>query len=296
MLVDVLGQVIGVVLALTVLGCAVLVGRDRFDLSRRELVERFDAVVPYAVLLGIVLVTNKVARDVGPAVSQLFGIRITKYLWAVDGMLLWPIFPENTPQVVTWLQSMATTELTAYFTFAYVYGYVFLLVFPLLAYFVHPKPEPLRRAIVAYGANYLIGVTCYVAFVAFGPRNYIPSTAAGLMYDHHAQYQFVTTAINDQVNVFPSLHASMAVTAVLLAWSTRETYPRWVPVSAALGLSVVVATMYLGIHWATDVVFGIALAWTSVGLGRRMESTPPAFDGLGPRIRSWVAAIPTSSR
>jgi len=191
---------------------------------------------------------------------------------------------------------MATPELTAYFAFIYVYGYVFLLVFPFVAYFALSRPEPLRRTIVAYGSNYVLGVLCYLVFIAYGPRNIIVDQAEPLLYSQYSQYQFVTTAVNDETNVFPSLHTSMAVTAALLAWTTREEYPLWVPVSAVLAVSVVVSTMYLGIHWATDVIFGIVLAWISVSIGTRLEDTPPTLKGVKTRLRSATRAIPTLGR
>lgn len=290
------GQLLAVVTVMLGVATLAFVGRDRLIRTRREYRQRFDSVAPYVGLLAVVLVANKIARDIGPDLSWLIGITITGHLRNADGVLLWPLYPENTPQVVVWLQSIATPEVTAYFAFIYVYGYVFLLIFPLVAYFALPEPEPLRRTIVAYGANYLIGVICYVVFIAYGPRNTIIESAEGLLYTQYSQYQFVTTAVNDQTNVFPSLHASMAITAGLLAWSTREEYPLWVPVAAVLAVSIVTSTMYLGIHWATDVVFGALLAWISVKLGRRMEETPPEFSRLRTGARALREAIPVRPR
>lgn len=269
-----MARLAAIVIVLLVIGAGLFIGRERLVRTRYEYRERFASVAPYAGLLGLVLVANKFARDIGPDLSLLIGISITGYLHRIDGLLLAPFFGEP-HQVVVWLQSLATPELTAYFAFIYVYGYVFLLVFPLVAYFALSSPEPLRRTIVAYGANYVLGVACYIMFIAFGPRNLIIDYADGLLYSQYAQYQFVTTAVNDETNVFPSLHTSMAVTAALLAWTTRREYPLWVPVAAVLAVSVVIATMYLGIHWATDVVFGIALAWVSVRIGERYDDTEP---------------------
>jgi len=290
------GRMLLVVAAMLVASTVALVGRERLAETRREFRQRFDAVMPYAGLLAIVLVANKIARDVGPELSWLIGLRITGRLQSVDGRLLWPIYPDDTPQLVVWLQSMATPELTAYFAFVYVYGYVFLLVFPLVAYFALSRPEPLRRAMVAYGANYVLGVICYVVFIAYGPRNIIAGQAEALLYNHYTQYQFVTNAVNSPTNVFPSLHTSMAVTAALLAWTTREEYPVWVPISAVLAVSVVISTMYLGIHWGTDVVFGIALAWISVNIGKRFEDSPPAVGWFRARLGAVADAIPGRTR
>jgi membrane-associated phospholipid phosphatase len=191
---------------------------------------------------------------------------------------------------------MATPELTAYFSFVYVYGYAFLLAFPLVAYFALPRPEPLRRTIVAYGTNYLVGVLCYVVFIAYGPRNLLAERAEGLLFSQYTQYQFVTDAVNHETNVFPSLHTSMAVTVALLAWTTRDEYPLWVPIAAALAVSVVISTMYLGIHWATDAVFGIVLAWFSVRVGVRFEETPPSIEGAKRRLSAVSDAIPGRTR
>jgi membrane-associated phospholipid phosphatase len=292
----VLGQLLLVValfLAITTIG---IVGRQRIIATRREFRTRFAAIAPYVGLLAVVLVANKIARDVGPELSKLVGIRISGWLREIDGMLLWPLYPNETPQIVAWLQSMATPELTAYFSFIYVFGYVLLLVFPFIAYFALPRPQPLRRTIVAYGANYVIGVLCYIVFIAYGPRNVIVEQVDGLLFTQYTQYQFITEAVNDETNVFPSLHASMAVTAALLAWTTRDEYPAWVPIAAVLAGSVVVSTMYLGIHWATDVVFGILLAWVSVGVGVRLEDAPPSLEGARRRFNAIASVIPDPRR
>ena len=293
MLLVVIGQVLAVVLVMLLVASGVIVGRDRLVRTRSEYRERLVSVAPYLGLFAVVLVANKVARDVGPGISWLIGLNVTPYIHRLDGLLLWPVAPGSTPQVVVWLQSSGSPALTAYFSFVYVFGYVFLLVFPLLSYFALRDPRPLRRALVAYGANYLIGVVCYVVFIAYGPRNLIASDVEGLLFTQYTQFQFLTASVNHRTNVFPLLHTSMAVTAALLAWTTRDEYPLWLPVAAVLAVSVALSTMYLGIHWATDVIFGVALGWVSVRVGRRLEETPPDLDVVKRRARGALGRLPS---
>ncbi|MDZ7730656.1 MAG: phosphatase PAP2 family protein [Natrialbaceae archaeon] len=89
-----------------------------------------------------------------------------------------------------------------------------------------------------------------------------------MLYDSYPTYQYLTSEVNRNTNVFPSLHASLATTVALFAVRTREFYPRWVPIAIFLAISVSVSTMYLAIHWATDVIAGVALAVISVRLAR----------------------------
>ncbi|MFW5900650.1 MAG: phosphatase PAP2 family protein [Halodesulfurarchaeum sp.] len=282
MLVDVVVRLVAIVGVLLAVSLYVVVGRNRIVRPTSAYRDRLFDVAPYTFVLAFVLVANKIARDVGPQVSWLFGWNVTSYLYWVDARLLWPVFPNDPPQVVVFLQSLGTPQLTAYFSFVYVYGYVLLLVFPLLAYFLLESPRPLRRTIVAYAANYVVGVACYVVFIAYGPRN--NAIGEGLLYTTYAEYSFLTSAINVNVNVFPSLHTSLAVTVALLAWTTRDEYTLWVPVAGLLAGSVVFSTMYLGIHWAADVVAGVLLAWASVRIGQRYEEHRPDVDWVRRRL------------
>ncbi len=293
MLPVVAGQVLAVVAAMLLVASVVIVGRDRLARTRREYRRRLASVAPYLGLLGVVLVANKIARDVGPGVSWLIGVNVTPLIHRLDGLLLWPVSPDSTPQVVVWLQSHGSPRLTAYFSFVYVFGYAFLLLFPLVSYFALRDPRPLRRTVVAYGANYLIGVGCYLIFVAYGPRNLIASDVEGLLFTQYTQFQFLTASVNHQTNVFPSLHTSLSVTAALLAWTTREEYPLWTPVAAVLAVSVALSTMYLGIHWATDVIVGAVLGWVSVRIGRRLEETPPGLDAVRRGARGALGRLPS---
>ena len=228
------------------------------------------AVAPTLALLGGVLAVNSVVRDIGVELSWLIGINITRYIFLVES------------QLVATVQSIATPALTAYFGFVYVFGYTFLLTFPVLAYLLTESPRPVRVLFTAYILNYGFGLVCYVLFVAYGPRNFMPELVEPLLYTAWPQSQLLVQQVNTNTNVFPSLHTSLSVTVAILAVRFRGTYPRWAPVATLLAASIVFSTMYLGIHWATDVAAGVVVGWASVALSARVGDEP-----LAGAVRRW---------
>lgn len=271
-LVALLGYLLAVVGVMLGVATAAFVGRERLAETRADARARLRESAPYLGLLAAVLVVNKLARDTVPEVAWLLGWNITPAIHSLEGAF------------VADVQSIATPPLTAYFSFSYIYGYVFLLVFPFVAYFALSDRRPLKRTAVAYGLNYSLGLLCYLLFVSYGPRNLLPDLVEPLLYGTYPETQILTSRVNTNTNVFPSLHTSLSVTAACLAWTTRGDYPRWFAVAVFFAVSVAAATMYLGIHWATDVVAGAALGWFSVYAAERLVTRlegRPSGDGGG---------------
>ena len=266
-LVGLLSRLVAAVVVLLVVGSALLIGRDRLGETWTSLRHRLRAAAPYLGVLALTLAVDKVARDVGPEVSWVIGLNVTGLIYSIEGAF------------VGWLQTFATPWLTAYFSFVYLPGYVFLLVFPLVAYVALPDLRPLKRTTVAYTVNYGVGLVLYVLFIAYGPRNLIPDAVDPLLYTTYPSAQLLTSEVNVNTNVFPSLHTSLSTTAAILAYRTRREYRGWFLVAVPLAASVAASTMYLGIHWATDVVAGLILGAASVYaadavLDRTEDGTP----------------------
>jgi membrane-associated phospholipid phosphatase len=244
--------------ALIVAGPAII-GPRRLAELRGDLGSRLWSVRCPAAGLAAVLLVSAVGRSALQTVSELFGLRLTGLIYAIEG------------DFVAWVQAtFVTPELTVYFSGIYVYGYVFLLSFPFVAYLALPDATTLKRLIVAYALNYSIGLVIYTAVYAHGPRNLTPDMVTSLLFTYNPDFMALTSEVNEAANVFPSLHTSLSVTVATFAVLTRGEYPRWTPVALWLSTSVVLATMYLGIHWLTDVVGGVALALGSVYLSYRI--------------------------
>lgn len=221
---------------------------------RSDLRPRARALAPYVLLLSLVLGFNAYVRPRVDHVSPAFAINLTDSLYLFEGYFV-SVFQEATPE-----------PLLYYFAFIYVVGYAALLIFPLLAYAVLDDLRHAKTLLTTYALNYSIGAVAYVFVEAYGPRNL--HVADGMLYQYFPDVQYLTSAVNSNANVFPSLHTSMAVAVLLLAYHSRAEYPRWFLFAAIVAPSVVLSTMALGIHWFADVVAGVVLAFVSVESAR----------------------------
>ncbi|EMA36646.1 phosphatase PAP2 family protein [Halobiforma nitratireducens] len=268
-----------VVATMLAVAALVVVGPRRLAAAVGDVRWRLKACLLPLAALAVILFLRWVTVDAVVRLErQVVGNPITSLLFEFE-RLLFPEYP------VAFLQSFQTPELTSYFVFIYIYGYAFLLLFPFVAYFALEEMDELSTLIVAFAVNYGIGLVCYILFLAMGPRNVDPTLFEGLLYDAFPESRTLTNQVNQNTNVFPSLHTSLAMTVFFLAWHTRDEYPLWLPISGVLAISVALSTMYLGIHWFLDVAAGIALAALSVYIARNY-TVEGALDGL----RGYLAA------
>jgi len=245
------------------------VGRERLtrmlrDAERRR--QRLRAITPYLGGLVVILLVNKGLLRRLEAISQEHGVRATMWLYAVEGDL------------VATVQSALPEWGLYYFGPVYVLGYAVVLTFPFFAYFFASDARAIQRLVVAYGVEYLVAIGCYTAVFAYGPRNYhrLPGAnpnAARVEAPLLAAFQSVTqltARVNVETNVFPSMHAALSITVFLTAVGTHEQFPRWTPIAGVLTLSILASTVYLGVHWVTDLVAGGVLAVVGIAVARRV--------------------------
>lgn len=256
-LVEILGSLIIVVSVLVGIATVVTVGFERLKREVRELPKRIKRASPYIGIVIVTLLINKFTRDIGPEISRVIGWNITGQIHNLEGSFVSSLQIEN-------------EMLIAYFSFSYIYLYVFILVIPFVVYFTLEDQSPLRRLSVAFVVNYTVGVMLYILLISYGPRNILE--AQEFMYSFYPDTQLLTSKVNSNTNVFPSLHSSLSVTVVGLAWQTRERFPRLLYITTPVAISVILATMYLGIHWFTDVVAGALLAVISLYVATEWES------------------------
>jgi membrane-associated phospholipid phosphatase len=242
--------IVGPGLAVT---CAVCLGPDQIRRSAAELDRRATDIAPYLGLVVLLSAFKHATSETRARLSRALKWNITDSLYAVEGLF------------VADLQSAVPDALYGFFSGMYMFGFPYLLAVPPVVYFLSPSQRYLKELLVAYLLNHGVGMVCYTLFVAYGPRNWVPTRVDGAMYRLYPWTQELTGAVSSNTNVFPSLHTSLSVVALLFAWRTRRRYPLWFYLAAFTTASVVLSTMVLGIHWLTDLVAGVALGvWSFV--------------------------------
>jgi hypothetical protein len=126
---------------------------------------------------------------------------------------------------------------------------------------------------------WILGVACYYAIPSLGPFWSTPHTFAGLPHtmvqDTQARYLAQRADLLAhphgadsfaQVSAFASLH--VAVTCVILLTASYYGLRRTTYALVVFLCGTMLATIYLGWHFAVDDLAGLAIAWVSVRLGR----------------------------
>lgn len=162
MLAELLTQVAVVIAVLLVGFVPLCIGRRRLRATRREWRDRMRESAPVASVVLVVLLANRFTRQHLPDLSWAIDWNLTPTFYAIEG------------EAIIWFQQFASPTVTQYFSFVYIYGYVFILIFPVIAYFALSDTRPLRELLSAYALNYLLGLFLYLLVIAYGPRNIMP--------------------------------------------------------------------------------------------------------------------------
>lgn len=220
--------------------------------------------------LVLMLVPEVLESQVDPFLTRALGLDFTRWAALPDGDLhvrLQAALPQR------WLHAL--------FTFVYVAGYPFLIIFTTVFGIWMGRGAMARRALGAYALCYAFALPFYL-FVpvqevwAYDPRVQNIATSYDWVRDH--LYSF-----NEINNCFPSLHTAIAAAMAGVAWggpSRRYRHLCW-----ALAALIVFSTVYLGIHWTVDVAAGLVLAAVVLRLVGRWWPDPhqASLDDLAPR-------------
>lgn len=147
----------------------------------------------------------------------------------------------------------------------YTAGYIAWLVLPGVALFGLGKPHAAGTYSAAFAFNYLLALPFYL----FAPVREVAwsglTTTRPLLEEHWPGITEPLRVESALDNCLPSLHVSIAVTALWFA--LRFGSRRLALVGWPLTLGVIASVLVLAIHWGIDtaagIPFGIACAWSA---------------------------------
>jgi len=167
---------------------------------------------------------------------------------------------------VYWFSSHWTPVLVYFFVFIYIGLYPFTLWFSLLYFLMTDQ----RKAMKTYSYGLLLIYAMTLPFYLFVPITnvytyYGSGSALNTVIPGVEQFFYTTTTTN---NCFPSLHVAMALLVAKAASLTQN--KKYIYLTSFSALCVICSVIYLAIHWITDVIGGILLAFVAFYLLRRI--------------------------
>jgi len=196
-------------------------------------------------------------------------------------------FTDPIARAMQWLEPGVSFEHHDATNMLAVYGnsVSYFFVFPLLglgtALTLARRREitPFRVFCLAVVLVYLISLPFFLLFPV--PERWsFPGSEATLLSDLWSSRLVETVRpISGLNNCFPSFHVSLTVVIVLCCYLFRVRLRTTV---LCLGLTVVLSTFVLGIHWTADIAAGLATGILGVALARRLDG---ALHGTGGGIQ-----------
>lgn len=228
-------------------------------------------------LLGcylFVVVTNLVEAMFDERLTAALGYDFTAKVRGLEGPLV-----ELVQEALLGLPGGPT--LIAVLALAYTAGYVAWLLFPPFAFFALGRPRAAGSFALAFAANYLFALPFYLFFPVREVAWSGLSKAQPLLEE---AWPGITEPLRMESaldNCFPSLHVSIAVTAMYFV--ARYGSKRMKLVGWPLTLMICLSVLALAIHWGTDTLAGVPFGLLCATFGERFfrpESAPKEVEPL----------------
>ena len=200
---------------------------------------------PYILAAAAVYGLVQVQFPIRQHLNLLVNYDCTAYIEQIEGGL------------VSGFQSMATPTLTYLMTFVYIVFFSSIVIFTFIVLAYTEQTSELKRFSLVFILNYLIAFPFYLLFPVTVTGYALP-TVQPLMYELHPAIYSAITMVDPLDNCFPSLHVALVFSTFLIIYGTNLRRYRVFLIFAFP--TVVFATLYLGIHWVTDIIAGMALS------------------------------------
>lgn len=228
----------------------------------------FHKYSPYLILLSLTICIMFIWSWIDNPFTQWVGIDYTPQVHDLEG---------NT--VADLQQKMNSKWLDNFFVYVYavlfsVILYAFIFIFMYL-----DKENVVKKIISAQVIMYFIAAPFFVLFPVYAvwttstkyPEmgyNYSPSVYNGLKEIDPTLHSTIRD-INCINNCFPSLHVALPLTVVMILFLTKQR--KYALIGLPIAISIIISTVYLGIHWIIDIIAGILFSFVAVYIAYNLD-------------------------
>jgi membrane-associated phospholipid phosphatase len=235
----------------------------------RTYVDRLHIHAPYLIVVGLVMLAVRLENVWDLDITAFFGWDLTPVVHTLEG-----------DAVGTVQHAMRHRLLDLFFWFIYIDVYFLWHAVGLFVFALSGLTGLVKRMTVAWVLIYAIAMPFYI----LAPINetWVTNPIYDCGYDYagapegiiHQECGFakgMVYAISSINNCFPSLHNAFAWILPFVLWRSGRT--KWANRLAPVAFLISVSTIYLGIHWFTDLVAGLLTAWIAAVIATRIDFT-----------------------
>ena len=213
---------------------------------------------------GIIVFSIYIWKDIFDGIDRILmantRIDMTAYIYAIEG------------DIVVWFQHTFENEiLTAVLTHFYVAGYM-MIIFCAFVYTCYFDDRHMAdRISLTLLLTYMLALPFYLFFNVRVTGDFIPEMET-LGYHLTPEIQTWFTRIDPFTNGMPSLHIGIPF-SIWYCYARNDLDGRWkIWRYCLIGYTLLTSftILYLGIHWVSDIIGGIAVGMLSVHLSERI--------------------------
>lgn len=259
----------------------------------RRVLDNLHAHAPYLIVIGIVMLVMRLENVFDLDITAALGLDWTPHVEAIEGDI-----------VARFQEAVRHPFLDVFFHTIYVTVYALYHVVAMVGFAVAGKTGMVKRFTVTWTLVYAVALPFYILapinetwttnpeYGCYGslegPFGSFATDTEGVLHDECGDESGIVFAISSINNCFPSLHNAFAWALPFLL--LKSGWRRLGAFTSVIAFLITVSTFYLGIHWVTDMVAGVLLAWvvTSVAVRFDYGLTP----GLRFTHRRWARPSP----
>ncbi len=217
----------------------------------------------FGILFLTIMLLKQAEIEIDALVTSKLGLDFTKIIYNIEG------------DATAIFQAIRSPVLDYYFTIVYMIGFPFLLYFTPLLYIFSKDIKSLKFVVVAY----IIAIVASLPFLIFFPVYDVWYSCQNFPWYNGKPVYFTLGDIWPGIvnvfftfttvdNCFPSLHCCLSAVMAYTAWI--KGYNKYKYVVAVMAISIPLATLYLGIHWITDIIAGEIIALIAIVLAMKL--------------------------